>query len=52
MGGNSTEEINSIDDAEELLDTSMEHEPKDLITPTEEFFGHCSNLQVLYSILI
>jgi len=34
----------SIDEASELLDHSAETTP-DLVEPTEEFWGHCSNLQ-------
>jgi hypothetical protein len=45
MVDESNQEINSIDEAEEYLDTRMEYETKDKPTPEEEFFGHCSNLQ-------
>ena len=41
------DEINSIDRASELLDRSMEGERTYYdISPEEEFWGHCSNLQV------
>ncbi|MEJ2248423.1 MAG: leucine-rich repeat protein [Candidatus Lokiarchaeota archaeon] len=42
-------QINSIDEAKELLrdDLDLKLTPKDLgITPEEEFWAHCSNLQV------
>jgi len=41
------DEINSIDDAAELLDKSGEtpYKARKIITPLEEFWGHCSNLQ-------
>lgn len=50
----SFDEIISIDEAEELLDNSLEPEPderqqsqrKEIISPEVEFWGHCSNLQV------
>lgn len=44
----SFDEIQSIDEAAELLDKSMEgHRNKTIqISPEEEFWGHCSNLQV------
>jgi len=41
-------EIDSIDEAEELIDSQLEEEitPEALgITPEEEFWGHCSNIQ-------
>jgi len=44
-------EIESIDEAAEKLDTSMEDETiayKFKIPPEVEFWGHCSNLQVWY----
>ena len=43
-------EINSIDEAVEKLDRSMEYYPNStyLITPEEEFLGHCSNLHAWY----
>ncbi len=44
-----TEEIESIDDAAEKLDRSLEYqENKYLIHPEVEFWGHSSNLQVWY----
>lgn len=45
IGENFPQDINSIDDAEEILDTRMEYETENMFTPEEEFFGHCSNLQ-------
>lgn len=39
--------INSIDEAAEHLDSSME-EDSTIIPPDIEFWGHCSNLQVWY----
>ncbi|MBD3194966.1 MAG: hypothetical protein GF317_07930, partial [Candidatus Lokiarchaeota archaeon] len=42
------EKINSIDDAQAMMGGQLEEEikPEDLgITPEEEFWGHCSNLQ-------
>jgi hypothetical protein len=44
------EEIDSIDEAAEVLDRSAEgRDQRSLnITPKEEFWGHCSNLQVWY----
>ena len=44
------DEIESIDEAAERLDTSMEegNEIKSEISPETEFWGHCSNLQVWY----
>ncbi|MBA7687385.1 hypothetical protein ES703_95847 [subsurface metagenome] len=45
------DEIESIDEAAEKLDTSMEDETiayKFEIPPKVEFWGHCSNLQVWY----
>ncbi len=40
------DEIDSIDKASEILDNSLEGEENNYrITPEEEFFGHCSNLQ-------
>ncbi len=48
----SLDEINSIDEAADLLDNSLEPEPQiglrrnDKIPPDTEFWGHCSNLQV------
>ncbi len=43
-----TEKIDSIDQAAEILDSSMELDPliRKTLTPEEEFIGHCSNLQV------
>lgn len=38
------DEIDSIDEAAEKLDRSMEND-HNIITPEEEFIGHCSNLQ-------
>ncbi len=43
------EEINSIDEASEILDKSLERGINNSIynvSPKEEFMGHCSNLQV------
>jgi len=45
------EEIESIDDASERLDSSMgnrNEELKIIMSPETEFWGHCSNLQVWY----
>jgi len=44
------DEIESIDEAAEMLDKSQEGaEPKDVeIPPEAEFWGHCSNLQVWF----
>jgi len=39
------EEIDSIDEAAESLDRTMESD-HGIISPEEEFMGHCSNLQV------
>lgn len=39
------EDINSIDQAKKYLDNSMEWSRSESITPREEFWGHCSNLQ-------
>jgi len=40
------DEVESIDDAVDILDGSMEHERQTYdITPEEEFMGHCSNIQ-------
>jgi len=41
------DEIESIDEAAEKLDRSMERHPqvRNKITPEEEFIGHCSNIQ-------
>jgi len=46
----SFDEIESIDEAAEKLDHTMENEltPKLLIPPEVEFWGHCSNLQAWY----
>jgi len=46
----SLEEIESIDEASERLDTSQEYPDlkKAEIPPETEFWGHCSNLQVWY----
>ena len=45
----SFEDIDSIDEAIEKLDRSLEGRSKDLVIPPEtEFWGHCSNLQVWY----
>jgi len=47
----SLDAIESIDEAAEKLDRSMEgnhHNMSRSITPEEEFWGHCSNLQVWY----
>jgi uncharacterized glyoxalase superfamily protein PhnB len=43
-------EIESIDEAEEKLDRTMEEGSSQqiLIPPETEFWGHCSNLQVWY----
>ena len=39
--------IDSIDEAAEVLDRSLEgSRSQHLITPEEEFVGHCSNIQV------
>lgn len=41
-------DINSIDEAEEKLSLKLEEEIKPIglgITPEEEFWGHCSNIQ-------
>ena len=42
------DDIESIDEAAEKLDRSMENSPRvrSMISPEEEFMGHCSNLQV------
>jgi len=42
---NNYEEIDSIDEASEILDRSMERSNKYDIPPETEFWGHCSNLQ-------
>ena len=41
------EELNSIDEAAEKLDSSMEMQklPKSYLSPETEFWGHCSNIQ-------
>ncbi|UCD01216.1 MAG: leucine-rich repeat domain-containing protein [Promethearchaeota archaeon] len=41
------DEIESIDEAVEILDRSMERNPaiRGKVSPEEEFLGHCSNLQ-------
>ena len=46
----SFDEIQSIDEAAEKLDHTMENElrPESLIPPEVEFWGHCSNLQAWY----
>ncbi len=46
----SFDEIQSIDEAAEMLDHTMENEltPELLIPPEVEFWGHCSNLQAWY----
>ena len=45
----SFDEIESIDEAEERLDRSLEGDPYEIdIPPETEFWGHCSNLQVWY----
>ena len=42
-------DLESIDEAAERLDRSLEEEECDIIIPPEtEFWGHCSNLQVWY----
>ena len=45
---NSFDEIDSIDEVEEILDHSLETQPKleYNIDPSSEFWAHCSNLQV------
>jgi small GTP-binding protein len=40
--------IDSVDQATENLDRSMEREHKHHISPETEFWGHCSNLQAWY----
>lgn len=49
-GYKSYDEIESIDDAAEMLDTSLEgiNIEKFNISPEEEFWAHCSNLQSWY----
>jgi Leucine-rich repeat (LRR) protein len=44
------EEIDSIDEASEILDHSIERDPskRRLIDPETEFWGHCSNIQSWY----
>jgi len=42
------EDINSIDEAAESLDRSMEGKHMYNISPDTEFWGHCSNLQAWY----
>ncbi len=42
------DEYKSIDEAAEFLDNSLELSSVSQITPFEEFFGHCSNLQTWY----
>jgi small GTP-binding protein len=44
------DELNSIDEAAERLDSSMERQilPKSYLTPETEFWGHCSNIQAWY----
>ena len=46
----STNLINSIDEAAELLDKSLENQniTSALLTPEAQFWGHCSNLQAWY----
>lgn len=45
----SLEDIESIDEAAEKLDRSLEGSSKNFIIPPEtEFWGHCSNMQVWY----
>jgi len=45
----SLDNIQSIDEAAEMLDRSLEGAPSNLgIPPETEFWGHCSNLQVWY----
>ena len=48
----SSNEIDSIDEAEEKLDNSLEEDNENpfeyKIPPEVEFWGHCSNLQVWY----
>jgi hypothetical protein len=48
--GKEYKEIKSIDDAVEKLNKGMEndHSVDGQITPEEEFWGHCSNLQAWY----
>jgi len=38
------DEIESMDEAARILDRSLEHE-SNVLSPEEEFWGHCSNLQ-------
>ena len=45
---NNLEDIDSIDEAAENLDRSMEREHTHYISPETEFWGHCSNLQAWY----
>jgi small GTP-binding protein len=42
------EDVNSIDEAAEYLDRSMERVNHYHISPEVEFWGHCSNLQAWY----
>ncbi|MFW9952348.1 MAG: hypothetical protein ACFFKA_19690 [Candidatus Thorarchaeota archaeon] len=44
------DELKSIDEAAERLDSSMEREklPKSSLSPETEFWGHCSNIQAWY----
>ena len=44
------DELKSIDEAAERLDSSMEREklPKSYLSPETEFWGHCSNVQAWY----
>ncbi len=43
---NSNSDINSIDEASEKLDKSLESKSGGPIPPETEFWGHCSNIQV------
>lgn len=45
---NNLEIIDSVDQAAENLDRSMEREYKHYISPETEFWGHCSNLHAWY----
>ncbi len=42
----SNSDINSIDEASEKLDKSLESKSGGVIPPETEFWGHCSNIQV------
>jgi small GTP-binding protein len=45
---NNLEDVDSIDEAAEKLDRSMERVNHHYIFPETEFWGHCSNLQAWY----